>query len=50
MTLFAEALNVLDRANYGVTTGAIVPGTGQAIGFTERLFPRLVTAGVRLAF
>jgi hypothetical protein len=49
-TLFTEALNVSNRTNVGLADGAIVRDTGEAIGFTERLFPRLVTAGVRLQF
>jgi TonB dependent receptor len=50
MTLFVEALNVLNRRNQGVAEGTIVAGTGEAIGFTEPLLPRLMTAGVRVAF
>jgi hypothetical protein len=50
LTIFAEALNVLNRRNAGPAQGTVVAGTGQAIGFTERRFPRLVTAGVRLGF
>jgi TonB-dependent receptor-like protein len=47
-TLFAEAINVLNRVNVGLADGAITRDTSEARGFTERLFPRLVTAGVRL--
>ncbi len=49
-TLFAEALNVLNRVNLGLADGAIARDTGEALGFTERLFPRLVTAGLRFEF
>ncbi len=49
-TLFAEALNLLNRVNLGPTDGAIVRQTGEAVGFTERLFPRLLTAGLRFEF
>jgi len=49
-TLFGEALNVLNRVNVGLADGAIMRDTGEALGFTERLFPRLVTAGVRFEF
>lgn len=50
LTLFAEAINVLNRVNVGLADGAITRETGEAVGFTERLFPRLVTAGVRVGF
>jgi len=49
-TVFVESLNVLNRANRGPTDGAIEPETGEAVGFTERLFPRLLTAGLRFTF
>jgi hypothetical protein len=49
-TLFGEALNVLNRVNVGLADGAIMRDSGEALGFTERLFPRLVTAGVRFEF
>ena len=38
------------RANVGLADGAITRDTGEAVGFTERLFPRLVTAGLRFEF
>jgi hypothetical protein len=49
-TLFAEALNVLNRRNLGLADGAIRLDTGEAVGFTEHLFPRLLTAGIRVEF
>ncbi len=49
-TVFSEALNVLNRVNLGPADGAIMRDTGAAVGFTERLFPRLLTAGLRLEF
>ena len=49
-TVFGEALNVLDRINVGLADGAIMRDTGEALGFTERLFPRLLTAGMRFEF
>jgi hypothetical protein len=49
-TLFAEAINVLNRTNVGLADGAIIRDTGEAVGFTERLYPRLATAGVRCEF
>jgi hypothetical protein len=50
MTVFAETLNVLNRTNYGPAAGVLVPETGEVVGSTERLFPRLFTAGVRVRF
>ena len=49
-TLFGEALNMLNRANVGLADGVIMRDSGEALGFTERLFPRLVTGGVRFDF
>jgi hypothetical protein len=49
-TLFGEAVNVLNRVNVGLADGVIMRDTGEALGFTERLFPRLLTAGVRFEF
>jgi hypothetical protein len=49
MTLFAEVLNALDRANIGRTTGTIRT-TGVVSGFTEALFPRIPSAGIRVEF
>jgi hypothetical protein len=48
-TVFAETLNLLNRRNLGLTDGAISE-TGEAVGFTEHLFPRLVSAGLRFEF
>jgi hypothetical protein len=50
VTVFAEALNVLNRVNLGPADGAILRDTGAAVGFTERLLPRLLTAGLRFEF
>lgn len=49
VTLFAEVLNALDRDNIGRTTGSIGT-TGVVSGFTESLFPRIPSAGIRLEF
>ena len=49
LTLFTEVLNVLGRENVGRTDG-IVRSTGQVAGFTETLFPRLPSAGLRIEF
>jgi hypothetical protein len=50
LTLYVEVLNVLDRANVGLAEGHFIPSTGQAVGFTEKMFPRLPTAGIRIDF
>jgi len=49
-TVFGEAINVLNRVNVGVADGVITRDTGEALGYTERLYPRLLTAGVRFEF
>lgn len=48
--LFTEALNVLNRTNVGLADGRTLRDTGEVAGVTERLFPRLITAGVRVEF
>lgn len=48
--VFAETLNILNRTNLGLADGLILRDTGEAVGFTERLFPRLVSAGLRFEF
>lgn len=50
MTVFAEVLNVLNRTNLRRTNGYIRRDTGEAIGFTEELFPRLPSAGIVVEF
>ena len=50
VTPFAETLNLLNRTNLGLADGVITHDTGEAVGFTERLFPRLISAGLRLEF
>lgn len=49
LTLFLEAINVLNHTNVGLAGYRPAAG-GEVIGVTETLFPRLVTAGVRLEF
>jgi hypothetical protein len=49
VTLFAEVLNVLNRSNVGLANGHITH-SGQAVGFTERLMPRLPSAGILVEF
>jgi TonB dependent receptor len=50
ITAFVEALNVLNRVNLGLADGVVRGETGEAVGFTEQLFPRLLTAGLRVGF
>jgi hypothetical protein len=50
VTVFAEMLNVLDRTNMRPANGIIRRETGEAIGFTEELFPRLPSAGLVIDF
>jgi hypothetical protein len=51
IAVFGEALNILNRTNYTwAAAGVVDPESGQFTGAAERLFPRLVTAGVRLEF
>jgi len=49
LTLFAEVLNALGRDNLGRTGGSI-RSNGLVSGFTEPLFPRLPSAGLRVEF
>lgn len=49
LTLFAEVLNALGRDNLGRAGGA-VRANGIVTGFTESLFPRLPSAGLRVEF
>jgi hypothetical protein len=49
LTLFAEVLNALGRENLGRTGGSIRT-SGLVTGFTESLFPRLPSAGLRIEF
>lgn len=49
LTLFAEVLNTLGRENLG-RTGGTIRVSGPATGFTEPLFPRLPSAGLRVEF
>ncbi len=49
LTLFAEVLNALGRDNLGRTSGS-VRASGLVTGFTESLFPRLPSAGLRVEF
>jgi hypothetical protein len=50
LTLFAEVMNVANRANYRATEGTIVFPRGNALGFAEKLFPFLPVAGLMIEF
>jgi hypothetical protein len=50
LTIFGEVANVLDRTNLGLARGAIRPSTGEAVGFTDTLLPRRVSAGLVVQF
>jgi hypothetical protein len=48
--LFVEGLNVLDRLNTGVAEGSVDPVTRAAIGFTDTLLRRRISAGIVFEF
>ena len=50
VSLFAEVLNVLNRTNLGAADGVVRPGTGEAVGYTRALLPRLPSAGLVIEF
>jgi hypothetical protein len=50
LTVFVEVLNVLNRTNLGPARGWIRPSTGEAVGFTDTLFPRRASAGLLIKF
>lgn len=50
LTLFVEVLNVTNRANAGLAGGSVDAATGEAIGFTDTLFRRRVSAGIVVEF
>ena len=47
MSVFAEILNVL---NLGTANGVVRPETGEAVGFTRAMLPRLPSAGLVVEF
>ena len=49
LTLFAEAMNLLARDNYGQTDGFIRTGR-EAVGYTERLIPFVPSLGFLFEF
>jgi hypothetical protein len=50
LSLFAEVLNVLNRTNLGAADGLVRPQSGEAVGFTRALLPRLPSAGLLVEF
>ena len=50
LTPFVEVLNALDRVNTGRSEGRVNPITGEALGFTDVLLRRRVSAGVVIEF
>lgn len=50
LTLFAEVVNLLNRANARLQSPAFDPRTGLVRGLTEGLFPLLPSAGVLIEF
>jgi hypothetical protein len=50
LTLFAEVVNVANRANVGVGSGTVNRATGEAVGFTDGLFRRRGSAGILVEF
>jgi hypothetical protein len=49
-TVFVEGLNVLNRTNVGLASGSVDPATGAALGFTDTLLNRRLSAGVVFEF
>jgi outer membrane receptor for Fe3+-dicitrate len=50
VTLFAEMLNILNRANQGFADGIVQNPTGQAAGFTRSMLARRAAAGFVIDF
>jgi hypothetical protein len=50
LTLFAEAMNATGRINLRANSGTIRTRTGEAVGFTESLLPRIPVAGLLVEF
>jgi outer membrane cobalamin receptor len=49
-TVFVEGLNVLNHTNVGLADGSVDPATGAAIGFTDTLLSRRLSAGLAFEF
>ena len=43
-------MNVTNRVNLGPARGSIRPSSGEAVGFTDTLLPRRVSAGILIEF
>ena len=50
LTLYVEVMNLLGRQNGGQSDGFIRPSTHEAIGYVERLLPRIPSAGFLFEF
>jgi hypothetical protein len=50
LTVFGEAVNVLNRANVGLARGTIVSATGEAAGFTSTMLRRRASVGILVEF
>jgi hypothetical protein len=50
VTVFGEVLNVLNHHNEGLADGAVQPATGEAVGFSRPLLPRLASVGIEINF
>jgi outer membrane cobalamin receptor len=50
VTLSVEVLNVMNRVNVGIANGSVRPSTGEAVGFTDTLLPRSLSAGALVRF
>lgn len=50
LTVFVEGVNVLGRRNVRARDGSVDVRTGRVSGLTERLFPRLPSAGLLIEF
>ena len=50
MTAFVEVVNVRNRLNVGVARGPVRFSTGTAVGVTEPLMPRRLSAGIVVQF
>jgi hypothetical protein len=50
VALFAELINALNHRNVGPAFGTIDQITGRATGFTEPLFPRIASIGLKVGF
>lgn len=50
VTVFVDAINLTNRLNVGLGDAVLDRATGEVSGATTRLYSRLVTAGIRVAF